>query len=45
MEYAVFVEFSEDGDKIVKLEEMLDSGFMREFAPKFGSFLMENPDW
>ncbi|KAK5075030.1 hypothetical protein LTS08_001887 [Lithohypha guttulata] len=45
MEYAVFVEFNEDGDKIVKLEEMLDSGFMREFAPKFGSFLMENPDW
>lgn len=44
MEYAVFVEFNEHGDKITKLEEMLDSAFMKEFAPKFHSFMAQNPE-
>ena len=42
MEYAVFVTFTETGDRVARLEEMLDSAFMKEFAPKFGQYLRES---
>nr|POE78411.1 hypothetical protein CFP56_60643 [Quercus suber] len=35
MEYAAFVTFTEDGVKIAKLEEMLDSKEFQRFAPQF----------
>ncbi|KAL2194790.1 hypothetical protein P885DRAFT_42316 [Corynascus similis CBS 632.67] len=41
MEYAVFIRFTEAGDRVAHLEEMLDSAFMKEFAPKFGQYLRE----
>ena len=42
MEYAAFVTFSEAGDKVARLEEMLDSAFLQDFGPKFGQYLQAN---
>lgn len=42
MEYSVFLTFSESGDKIVKMEEMMDSCFFKEFAPNFQNYLKAN---
>ena len=39
MDYAAFVTFSEAGDKVARLEEMLDTAFLQDFAPKFGHYL------
>ena len=39
MDYAAFVTFSEAGDKVTRLEEMLDTAFLQDFAPKFGYYL------
>lgn len=39
MEYSAFITFSEAGDKVTKLEEMLDSAFLQDFGPKFGQYL------
>ncbi|QIW99248.1 hypothetical protein AMS68_004766 [Peltaster fructicola] len=39
-EYAVFVWFTEDGTRISKIEEMVDSAFMKDFMPKFQRHLM-----
>ncbi|KAF2209145.1 hypothetical protein CERZMDRAFT_47839 [Cercospora zeae-maydis SCOH1-5] len=41
MEYAAFITFNEQGDKVAKLEEMIDSAFMKEFAPKFQKYMRE----
>ncbi|ROT34548.1 hypothetical protein SODALDRAFT_364476 [Sodiomyces alkalinus F11] len=40
-DYAVFFTFNESGTEIVKLEEMVDSAFMKEFFPKFQGFMRE----
>ncbi|KAJ6083564.1 hypothetical protein N7467_007699 [Penicillium canescens] len=42
LEYAVFITFSEAGDKVAVLEEMLDSAFLQDFGPKFAQYLDEN---
>lgn len=42
MEYAMFLTFTEAGDRIARLEEMLDSAFMQQFVPKFQSYLEEH---
>ncbi|MCJ1251525.1 Monooxygenase AgnL5 [Trapelia coarctata] len=42
LEYAAFCTFDEAGEKIAKVEEMLDSAFMRDFGPKFHKYLSEN---
>lgn len=34
-EYAVFISFTEGGDKIRKLEEMVDTVFLREWYSRF----------
>lgn len=40
-DYAVFFTFDESGEKIVKLEEMIDSAFMKDFFPKFQGYMRE----
>lgn len=40
-EYAVFITFSADGEKIDNMEEMIDTAFYREFFPKFQKYLSE----
>jgi hypothetical protein len=42
LEYAVFITFTETGDQIARLEEMLDSAFLKDFGPKFGHYLQVN---
>jgi hypothetical protein len=39
-EYAIFLSFSEDGTKVSRLEEMMDSAFYQSFVPKFQRYLM-----
>jgi hypothetical protein len=41
MEYAAFFTFNDAGDRIIRLEEMLDSAVMKQFAPKFQQYLQE----
>jgi hypothetical protein len=38
-EYSVFTSFSEDGTKITRLEEMVDTAFFQHFFPKFQQYL------
>lgn len=38
----MFITFSEAGDKVAVLEEMLDSAFLQDFGPKFAQYLEEN---
>lgn len=40
-EYACFVTLDESGERIVKLEEMVDSAFMQSFFPIFQKYLSE----
>ncbi len=40
-EYAVFFTFDESGQRIAKIEEMVDSAFLNDFFPKFQNFLKE----
>jgi hypothetical protein len=40
-EYAAFVTFSNTGEKVAKVEEMLDSAFMERFGPRFSDYLKE----
>ncbi|KAL9094350.1 MAG: hypothetical protein Q9165_003491 [Trypethelium subeluteriae] len=40
-EYAVFLSFTEDGKKVKKMEEMVDTAFYREFFPKFQNYLSQ----
>nr|A0A411PQL6.1 RecName: Full=Monooxygenase AgnL5; AltName: Full=Agnestins biosynthesis cluster protein L5 [Paecilomyces divaricatus]QBG38883.1 hypothetical protein [Paecilomyces divaricatus] len=42
LEYSVFITFSEAGDQVAVLEEMMDSAFLQEFGPKFGQYLQAN---
>ncbi|KAM5468800.1 hypothetical protein MauCBS54593_004795 [Microsporum audouinii] len=42
LEYSAFLTFSEDGEKVAKLEEMLDTAFLRDFGPKFQKHLQDN---
>nr|UYO77228.1 monooxygenase [Trichoderma oligosporum] len=42
MDYAAFVIFSEAGDKLNTVEEMLDTAKMADFVPKFNQYLEEN---
>ena len=41
MEYAVFVSFTEDGEQINRMEEMMDTAFYHEFFPKFQRYMSE----
>jgi len=41
LEYSTFITFSEAGDKVLKLEEMLDTAFLADFGPKFGQHLQQ----
>jgi hypothetical protein len=41
MGYATFLTFNEAGNRIARLEEILDSAFMKQFAPKFQQYLRE----
>ncbi len=40
-EYACFVTLDESGERIVKLEEMIDSAFMKSFYPIFQKYLSD----
>jgi hypothetical protein len=40
-EYAIFMTFSEDGTKVEKLDEMVDSAFYNHYFPKFQQWLSE----
>ncbi|TVY84587.1 Monooxygenase ptaG [Lachnellula suecica] len=40
-EYASFLTFDESGEKIVKLEEMVDSAFVKAFLPPFQKYMSE----
>ncbi|KAK5654597.1 hypothetical protein OQA88_7227 [Cercophora sp. LCS_1] len=40
-EYAVFFTFDESGEKIAKIEEMVDSAFLNDFYPKFQNYLRQ----
>ncbi len=40
-EYAAFITFSVSGEKITKIEEVVDSAFVKEFFPKLQKFLQE----
>lgn len=40
-ECATFVTLDESGEKIVKLEEMVDSAFMKAFFPIFQKYMRE----
>lgn len=40
-EYAVFLSFSEDGERVVRNDEMVDTAFYREFFPRFQAHLRE----
>nr|UYO77240.1 cytochrome P450 monooxygenase [Trichoderma psychrophilum] len=42
MDYAAFVTFTEAGDKVAAVEEMLDTARLGEFGPKFSQFLEAN---
>lgn len=42
MEYSVFITFSQEGDRVTKLEEMLDSAILQDFGPKFSNYLQNN---
>jgi hypothetical protein len=39
MEYSVFITFSEAGDKVARVEEMMDSALLQDFGPKFSEYL------
>ncbi|KAL4815781.1 hypothetical protein BDW67DRAFT_185500 [Aspergillus spinulosporus] len=43
-EYAVFLTFTEDGQGICKMEEMVDTAFYRDFFPRFQIYLAEKGD-
>ncbi|KAG6358772.1 hypothetical protein INS49_012291 [Diaporthe citri] len=43
-EYAIFITFSEDGHRVSKLEEMLDSAFFRDFFPKLRKHISGHGD-
>jgi len=38
-EYAVFLEFDDSGEKITRLDEMMDSVFLMKFFPSFKKYL------
>lgn len=40
-EYAIFLWLTEDGMKVKRLEEMVDSAFYQHFFPKFQNYLVE----
>lgn len=40
-DYAIFLSFSEDGLKVDKLDEMVDSGFYNDYFPKFQQWLSQ----
>jgi hypothetical protein len=42
-EYACFLDFSETGEKIIKLDEFMDSAFLMKFYPDFRKYLAEHP--
>jgi phosphoribosyl 1,2-cyclic phosphodiesterase len=41
MDYAVFLSFSEDGSKIDKMGEMLDTSAFKHLFPKLQQYFME----
>ena len=41
LENGAFVTFSNTGEKVAKVEEMLDSAFMERFGPRFSDYLKE----
>ncbi|KAJ5245024.1 hypothetical protein N7489_005120 [Penicillium chrysogenum] len=42
LEYSIFITFTEDGEKVARLEEMLDTAFLQDFGPKFGKYLQDH---
>ncbi|KAH0592338.1 hypothetical protein MHUMG1_09951 [Metarhizium humberi] len=40
-EYAVFFTFNENGQEITKIEEMVDTAFMKDFFPKFQQYMRD----
>jgi hypothetical protein len=36
------VSFTEDGEKVARVEEMLDTAFLQDFGPKFEKYLQDN---
>ncbi|GIK06082.1 monooxygenase AgnL5 [Aspergillus viridinutans] len=42
LEYSAFVSFTEDGKKVARLEEMLDTAFLQDFGPKYEKYLQDN---
>ncbi|KUI60106.1 hypothetical protein VP1G_11165 [Cytospora mali] len=40
-DFAVFLSFTEDGEKINRMEEMVDTAFYQEFFPRFQKYLKE----
>ena len=39
LEYSVFITFSNAGDKVARLEEMMDPAFLQDFGPKFRQYM------
>ncbi len=39
LEYSIFITFSEAGDKVARLEEMMDPAFLQDFGPKFRQYM------
>ncbi|GIJ86546.1 hypothetical protein Asppvi_005435 [Aspergillus pseudoviridinutans] len=42
LEYSAFVTFTEDGEKVAKVEEMLDTAFLQDFRPKYEKYLQDH---
>lgn len=40
-EYTIFISFTEDGTKVSRLEEMVDSAFYRDFFPKMQQYFKQ----
>jgi hypothetical protein len=40
-EYAVFVKFTEDGKRISRIEEMVDTAFYTKFSARFREYLSQ----
>lgn len=41
-EYATFVTFDDGGGRITRVDEMMDSAFLRDFYPKYARYSEEN---
>ena len=39
LEYSVFITLSDAGNKVARLEEMMDPAFLQDFGPKFRQYI------